>query len=192
MEDTNIKIQEVSFQEALSKKKQIRNFVIIGFFNSLGNVPIFDKIRNKILRILFKRISKDAIIRGPIELIPRTSYDIIIGNSFINSGTRISVPSPAFLHIGDEVLIGPRVQFEAIDHKIEYYPNVKRGAMTGGIIIEDGVWIGANCIITKGIKIGKGAVIAAGSVVTKNVDSYTLVGGIPAKLIRRIEITYDI
>lgn len=54
----------------------------------------------------------------------------------------------------------------------------------GDIIIENDVWIGANCIILDGITIGNGAVIATGSVVTKNVEPYSIVGGNPAKLIK--------
>jgi acetyltransferase-like isoleucine patch superfamily enzyme len=51
-------------------------------------------------------------------------------------------------------------------------------------IIEDDVWIGHGCIIIAGVKIGRGAVVAAGAVVTKDVPPYTVVGGVPAKLIR--------
>ena len=53
------------------------------------------------------------------------------------------------------------------------------------VIIGNDVWIGARSMIMDGVVIGDGAVIAAGSIVTKNVDAYTVVGGIPAKLIRR-------
>ena len=55
----------------------------------------------------------------------------------------------------------------------------------GEIIINDDVWIGSNAVILPNCTIGKGAIIAAGAVVTKNVDSYTVVGGVPAKLIKR-------
>jgi len=51
-------------------------------------------------------------------------------------------------------------------------------------IIGNDVWIGSNCIIMSGVTIGNGAVIGAGSVVTKNVDDYAIVGGVPAKLLR--------
>ena len=61
-----------------------------------------------------------------------------------------------------------------------------RGTMTKSITVEDEVWIGAGCIITQGVTIGKGAVIAAGSVVTKNVESNTVVGGTPARFIKNI------
>jgi virginiamycin A acetyltransferase len=54
----------------------------------------------------------------------------------------------------------------------------------GPIIVEDEVWIGTNALILSGVTIGKGAIIAAGAVVTKDVLPYTIVGGVPAKLIR--------
>ena len=53
--------------------------------------------------------------------------------------------------------------------------------------IEDDVWIGGRAIILPGVKIGKGAIIGAGSVVTKNVEPYTIVAGNPAKLVRKRE-----
>ena len=55
------------------------------------------------------------------------------------------------------------------------------------IKIEDDVWIGFNAIILKGVTIGKGSIIAAGSIVTKDVEPYTVVGGNPAKFIKSIE-----
>ena len=58
---------------------------------------------------------------------------------------------------------------------------------SSNIKIEDKVWIGFNSIILKGVTIGQGAVIAAGSVVTKDVPAFTLVGGNPAKIIKKLE-----
>ena len=51
-------------------------------------------------------------------------------------------------------------------------------------VIGNDVWIGANCVITAGVRIGTGAVIAAGAVVTKDVEPNSIVGGVPAKIIR--------
>ena len=59
-------------------------------------------------------------------------------------------------------------------HQIEHYRDV---------VIQDYVWIGAKCIILAGVTIGKGAIVAAGAVVTKNVPEFTVVGGVPAKII---------
>ena len=55
------------------------------------------------------------------------------------------------------------------------------------IVIDDYVWIGLNCIITKGVHIGKASIIAAGSIVTKDVPAFSVVGGSPAKLIHKIK-----
>jgi len=52
-------------------------------------------------------------------------------------------------------------------------------------VIEDDVWIGRNAVIMPNVKIGKGSIIGAGAVVTKNVKAYSVVGGVPAKLIRK-------
>ncbi len=53
--------------------------------------------------------------------------------------------------------------------------------MDADIIIEEDVWLGANCVVLAGVCVGKGAVIAAGAIVTKNVAPYTIVGGVPAR-----------
>ena len=57
------------------------------------------------------------------------------------------------------------------------------------VLIEDNCWIGANCIILKGVKIGKNSVIAANSTVTKNVPPNKIYGGSPAKLIRDLNVS---
>ena len=62
-----------------------------------------------------------------------------------------------------------------------------QGASSKGIVIEDDVWIGHSCSILDGVRIGKGAVIGAGSVVTKDIPPYTVVAGVPAKMIKMRE-----
>ncbi|MCP4362225.1 MAG: acyltransferase [Chloroflexi bacterium] len=151
---------------------------------------MWDPFRRRILQRLNFCISSKAKIRSPLEILPRTTFDIEIGASFINSGARFSIAPPANLKIGDQVLIGPRVQFETINHNLIYVPGKPRGAKVASIVIENGVWIGANVVVTQGVHIGKGAVIAAGAVVTKSVASHTVVGGVPAKFIKKID-SYD-
>ena len=63
-------------------------------------------------------------------------------------------------------------------------PTIKQDYYDNDIVINDDVWIGAGSIILSGIKIGKGAIIASGSLVNKDVPSFTIVGGVPAKVIK--------
>ena len=90
--------------------------------------------------------------------------------------------------IGNRVYTSPMVQIIAVNHLFDDpdLPFVEQGITAQGITIEDDVWIGAGAIVTDGVAIGKGSVVAAGSVVTHNVPTRTLVGGVPARVIRKI------
>jgi acetyltransferase-like isoleucine patch superfamily enzyme len=93
------------------------------------------------------------------------------------------------VQIGDRVYTSPFTQIIAVNHVFDdpNQPFTQQGITAQGIVIEDDVWIGAGAIITDGVKVGKGAVVAAGAVVTRDVPPHTVVGGIPAKLIRMID-----
>ena len=95
--------------------------------------------------------------------------------------------------IGDRVYTSPFTQIIAVNHVFDdpKRPFIEQGITAEGIVIEDDVWLGAGAIITDGIRVGKGAVVAAGSVVTKDVPPHTVVGGVPAKVIKTIEETSD-
>jgi acetyltransferase-like isoleucine patch superfamily enzyme len=91
--------------------------------------------------------------------------------------------------LGDNVYTAPLVQMAAINH-VYTDPNVpiiKQGITAQGIVIEDNAWIGAGAIILDGVRVGKGAVIAAGAVVTQDVPPHTIVGGVPAKVLKTID-----
>jgi len=88
--------------------------------------------------------------------------------------------------IGENVLIGQHCtiasgnhDYRQLDQPMRFAGNLSRGP----IIIENNVWIGANCTITDGVRIGLEAVVAAGSVVTRDVQPYAIVGGVPARQI---------
>jgi len=91
--------------------------------------------------------------------------------------------------IGDRVYTAPFVQLLAVNHIYSdpMRPMIEQGITAEGITIEDDVWIGAGAIVTDGVRIGKGAVVAAGAVVTKDVMAHTVVGGVPARLIKEID-----
>jgi acetyltransferase-like isoleucine patch superfamily enzyme len=91
--------------------------------------------------------------------------------------------------IGDRVYTSPFTQIIAVNHVFDdpERPFIDQGITAEGIVIEDDVWLGAGAIITDGVRVGKGAVVAAGAVVTKDVPPHTVVGGVPAKIIKNID-----
>ncbi|MBN1178038.1 MAG: acyltransferase [Anaerolineae bacterium] len=91
--------------------------------------------------------------------------------------------------LGDRVYTSPFVQIVAVDHVFDdpQRPFVEQGITARGIVIEDDVWIGSGAVITDGVRVGRGAVVAAGAVVTADVSPHTVVGGVPARVIRKID-----
>jgi acetyltransferase-like isoleucine patch superfamily enzyme len=102
---------------------------------------------------------------------------------FINHGC-------SFLDLGgitieDKVMIGPQVKLVTENHPLE--PSARQGLVVKAIYIKQNAWIGAGAIVLPGVTIGENAVVAAGAVVNKDVPDNTIVGGIPAKVIKNIE-----
>jgi acetyltransferase-like isoleucine patch superfamily enzyme len=93
------------------------------------------------------------------------------------------------VHIGNRVYTSPFTQIIAVNHVFDdpSRPFVEQGITAQGIVIEDDVWLGAGAVITDGVTVGQGAVVAAGAVVTKDVPPHTVVGGVPAKIIKTID-----
>lgn len=91
--------------------------------------------------------------------------------------------------IGDRVYTSPFTQIIAVNHVFDdpERPFTEQGIIAAGIVIEDDVWLGAGAVITDGVRVGKGAVVAAGAVVTKDVPPHTVVGGVPARVIKSID-----
>jgi len=96
--------------------------------------------------------------------------------------------------IGDRVYTSPGTQIIAVNHVFDNpeKPFIQQGITAQGITIEDDVWLGSNVVVTDGVRIGKGAVVAAGAVVTEDVPPHTMVGGVPAQVIKKIDGTPSI
>ncbi|MCK6406648.1 MAG: acyltransferase [Rhodocyclaceae bacterium] len=109
---------------------------------------------------------------------------ITIGdNMSMNTNVQIGASSGR-ITIGNNVLIGPNVVMRAADHGIAMGVPIRLQQHVGGaIVVEDDVWIGANVVILRDVKLGQGCVVAAGAVVTKDVEPYAIVGGVPARKI---------
>lgn len=110
--------------------------------------------------------------------------NITIGKKvFINSGCHFQ--DQGGIRIGDGVLIGHNVVLATLNHGM--HPDSRGDMIPSPIIIGNNVWIGASSTIVPGVTIGDGAIVAAGSVVSKNVSPNTIVGGVPAKIIKKID-----
>ncbi len=87
--------------------------------------------------------------------------------------------------IGDNVLIGPKVNILSEEHPVN--PADRKALMVRPVVIKNGAWIGAGATILPGVTVGENSVVAAGAVVNKDVPDNTVVGGIPAKFIKNIK-----
>ncbi|MBE6046373.1 MAG: sugar O-acetyltransferase [Clostridiales bacterium] len=109
--------------------------------------------------------------------------NITIGkNVFINAGCKFQ--DQGGITIDEGALIGHGVVLATLDH--DFAPEKRQQLHPAPIHIGKRVWIGANAVVTKGVTIGDNAVVAAGAVVTQDVPADTIVGGVPAKIIRKL------
>jgi len=102
-------------------------------------------------------------------------------NITINKG--VTIVSPGKVEIEDNVLIAPEVKIATINHDLNDRHNLFR---FGKVTIKADAWIGIGAIICPGVTVGRNAVVAAGAVVTKDVPDNAVVGGNPAKVIKKI------
>lgn len=107
-----------------------------------------------------------------------------IGN---NSGVGVNCVLSGKVIIGNDVMMGPEVFIYTFNHRVDRIdiPMWKQGFEDiKPVYIDDDVWIGSRVTILPGVRIGKGSIIGACSVVTKDVQPYSVVGGNPAKLLK--------
>jgi len=124
---------------------------------------------------------ENILIGGGGAFGPRSSLHVgdnclVSSNCLLNTGESIT--------IGDEVGLSPNVQLYTHNH----WQNVLRGYSAGHapIVVESGAYITGNCLVVPGIRIGEGATVLANSVVAANVDSYTVVSGVPARAVAHV------
>lgn len=106
--------------------------------------------------------------------------------SYVDIGENVILRGGGGITIGSYVLIAAGATITSVGHSLQ--PPRWGRTVAKPIVIGNEVWIGANAIILPGVTVGDGVVIAAGAVVTKDVSPYTIVAGVPARLIRRIDV----
>jgi acetyltransferase-like isoleucine patch superfamily enzyme len=146
-------------------------------------------------------IGSGSVLRGQLLVFAHGGKISIGQDCYLGEGSRIW--SADSVTIGDRVFISHNVNIHdtnshSTDHKLRYkhfleimstgHPRENDvDIISQSILIENDVWIGFNSTILKGVRIGKGAIVAAGSVVTKDIPSFSIVAGNPAKSVRQLE-----
>ena len=150
------------------------------------------------------QIGRGVFVAAGAELVAERNEQIIIGDRCtilrgallypyggrIVIGDRVGINPYCVLYghggliIGNDVMIAAGCTMIPANHNIENIdiPMNSQGLTTKGIVIEDDVWLAARVTVLDGVRIGKGAVIAAGAVVTKDIASYAIAAGVPARI----------
>ncbi|WP_209389492.1 DapH/DapD/GlmU-related protein [Chryseobacterium sp. RR2-3-20] len=170
---------------------KIKNF-LISFFKK--EIPSYKKnyvnYKNSWIHKTVRIDNYDNLIIGNnVEIKENAIIQIFNGKIKIGNNTQLNPFTVIYggnVTIGENVLIAPHCMIASGNHNflqvkvpIRFADDITKGPIT----IDDDVWIGANSTITDGVHIGKGAVIAANSCVTKDVEDYSIYGGVPAKKI---------
>lgn len=129
-------------------------------------------------------VGRFAMVRPSGYYRRELGHGLRMGNNS-NLGAFCYVGCAGGVEIGDDVLISPRVSLFAENHNFERVdvPIKAQGVRCSPIVIEDDCWLASGSTILAGTRIGHGAVVAAGAVVTKDVPPYSIVAGVPAKVI---------
>ncbi|MCC7299628.1 MAG: acyltransferase [Verrucomicrobia bacterium] len=146
------------------------------------------QFRLLVLRTIFgARIGPSAVLYGRFEI--RSPRNLKIGPKTV-VGHRATLDARGGLTIGKNVNLSSEVMIWTAQHD---YRDPMFGTVFKPVFVGDYAWLGPRCIILPGVSIGEGAVVAAGAVVSKDVEPYTVVGGIPAKKIadRSRNLKYD-
>lgn len=108
---------------------------------------------------------------------------VTVGNG-VSLGPFVHIWGQGGVLIGDRVMIGSHVAITSLTHDHNQHP-MQATVVKRPVVIEDDAWIGAHAVVMPGITIGRGAVVGAGAVVTRDVEPFAVVAGLPASLLKR-------
>lgn len=175
------------YETAISTVTRIRRFfwgVVYNFlFRTTPRVPRFFALWRRLLLIRFGMDGKYGTFYPSVKI--WAPWNLKVGCCVVID-EEVNLYSVDKITIGSKVAISREAFICTASHDIT---RPERPLVTAPITICDGVWIGARAIILPGVTIGEGAIVAAGAVVTKDVEPFTVVGGNPAKFIKKRELT---
>ncbi len=153
----------------------------------LGFMPpyTFSRLRMRLLRAIGVPIGDSTIVCGRISIAGsrHAQRKLFIGRAcMINEGCRFDTGSP--ITIGDRVYFGHDITVLTTTHDIGPHDQRCQGTRSEAVSVGDGTWVGTRALILPGVHIGAGCVVAAGAVVTESVPDDTMVGGVPARVLR--------
>ena len=171
---------------------KLLNILIMGGVK-LSVLPsyVWDKIWSPFYKACMKHCGRGVYIRPTCSDIKGLwNLSVGEGSSIPKGSTFYCTGAP--LTIGRKVIFGPKPTIITGDHRIDIIGKFiidvtdadKLPENDLPVMIEDDVWCGANVTILKGVTIGRGSVVAAGAVVTKSFPPYSIIGGVPAKLLK--------
>jgi acetyltransferase-like isoleucine patch superfamily enzyme len=190
----------VSNQHSKDIFEQLRNGETIGASNPEAYKLREASFATKKLLLRMNNAEDPAEIRDLLGQITSSEIDesvAVFTPLYINYGKNTKIGKNVFINfdcvfldlggitIEDNVLIAPKVSLLSEGHPIS--PNERGSLVPGKIHIKKNAWIGAGATILPGVTIGENAVVAAGAVVAKDVPANTIVGGVPAKIIKSID-----
>jgi acetyltransferase-like isoleucine patch superfamily enzyme len=138
-------------------------------------------------------VGRFACIRPTNVLVNEAGEGLKMGDHS-NIGPYSWIGCSGYVEIGNHVMMGPRVNLLAENHNTDRVdiPMKEQGVTRAGISIEDDCWLGANCSILAGVTVGRGSIVATGAVVTRDVPPYSVVAGVPARVLRKRTTDEDI
>jgi maltose O-acetyltransferase len=148
----------------------------------------FGWVRLALYRAAGARIGARTRIYGKVQIegVGAIARNVVVGADCMFT-TPLYLNASAPIRMGDRVVIGHHAMIITDDH-ITTDPLQRCGErISKPVVIEDGVWIGARATILPGVTLGAGSIVAAGALVARDVPPHTLVGGVPARPIKRLD-----
>jgi len=140
----------------------------------------------KLLIGLYWKASGKVHMNGPVKIYGNYKNIIIKDRVTLNAFCVLGTLGNTKIIIGNNVRISPGAILTTYGIDVNCVKERRSHILYGDIVLKDNVWICSNSTVLGGIKIGENSVVAAGSVVTKDVPPNCVVGGVPAKIIKRI------
>lgn len=169
--------------KSISIWRAFLNYLVEFFMMITPQDPLSNKIKRILLGWRGATIGKKPKIWRDVWV---DEYRHLTIGDNVSIGKSVMLLAIGGITVGDNVMIGHGAQIISAGHRIPEGDTPMRfsGVEHAPIVIESDAWIGAGAIVLPGVTVGQGAVVAAGAVVTHDVDPLTIVGGIPANVLR--------